>query len=181
MTTAPETSGRGATGVAAMVMLTLGALLSLGYAGWAFTARRGIFADFADGNAVSVDDAESSDTIDTFFLIAAGVVALLALVLWIVRKAGKQTSGGALDLTGLALAAVGVVTVAVGLFLASGVPDADGQAAQGDKGVLAALVTGAGFAVLAIGLLVGIFAVRGSKQAGSNGYAPGPTPGYQNW
>ncbi len=165
-----------------MITLAAGALLSLGYAVWAFTARRGVFADFADGNPVSTDDAKSSDTMDTIFLIVAGVVVLVAIGLWITRLVAKQTDGGGFDLAGLALAGVGVLVVLVGLFLSGGITDADGQAAQGDKGVTATMVMGGGFLLLFLGLLIGTFTVRGSGSTPAPAHAYQPTgPGYQNW
>lgn len=168
-------------GLAAMVALVTGAPLGLAYAGWAFTARRGVFADFADGNTVSGDDAKSSDTMDTIFLIVAGVVALLALGLWIARMAARRTKGGALDIGGIALAGLGLVSVLVGLYLASTIADADGQAAQGDKGVLATLVVGGGFALLAVGLLIGVFTVRGRDTEDSRSRQHSAGAGYQTW
>ena len=145
-------------GVATRVLLAVAALLGLGYAAWAFTARRGVFADFADGGSVSADDARTSDTIDTIFIIVAGVLAIAALLLWIVRAAGGKTRGGALDLGGLAVSGLGVVVVIVGLFLAGGVAEAGSTVEQGDRGVVSCLVLGAGFVVLSIGLILGIFA-----------------------
>ncbi len=164
-----------------MVALILAALLCLAYAVWAFTARRGVFADFADGNAVSADDAKSSDTLDTIFLIVAGVVALVALGLWIARVAKKQTKGGAPDIIGLAIAGLGLVTVLVGLYLASAITDADGQSAQGDKGITATIVIGAGFALIAIACAVGASTAKGRGGAGTEDRRRGPGGGYQTW
>lgn len=164
-----------------MVALVAGALFGLAYAGWAFTARRGVFADFADGNAVGAEDAKSSDTIDTIFLIVAGVVALVALGLWIARMVNKKTKGGALDLIGIAAAALGLVAVLVGLYLASVITDADGQAAQGDKGVTATMVIAGGFALLAIGLLIGVLTARGGHTSDSRSSPQSSGAGYQTW
>lgn len=172
---------RSTGGVVAMVALVAGAILGLAYAAWAFTARRGIFADFAAGNAVSGDDAKSSDTIDTVFLIVAGVVALVALGVWIARMAGRKTKGGALNLSGITVAGLGLVVALVGLYLASTIVDADGQAAQGDKGVIATMVAGGGFALLAIGLLVGVFTVRPRKDADTRSSPQSAGAGYQTW
>jgi heme/copper-type cytochrome/quinol oxidase subunit 2 len=165
-----------------MAALVTGAVAALAYAAWAFTARRGIFADFAAGNSVSGDDAKSSDTIDTIFLIVVGVVVLVALGLWIARMAARKSQGGAVDISGIALAALGLVSVLVGLYLASTIVDADGQAAQGDKGVTATLVVGGGFALLAVGLLIGVFTVRGrGDTADSRSGQHGAGAGYQTW
>lgn len=173
-------SDRGA--MAALSALALGGVLALAYAIWAFTARRGVFADFSDGTTVSTDDAKSSDTIDTIFLLVAGLVALIALGLWIARLVGRKSKGDGLDLAGIAVAGIGVVVVLVGLFLASGIADADGQAAQGDKGVTATLITGGGFLVLAVGLLMGLLTVRGPHKGDTSSAAGGyPQQGYGNW
>jgi len=147
----------------AVIALALGALFALVYAVWAFTARRGVFADFSDGKVVSADDAKSSDNLDTFLLIVAALLVIIALALWIMRKVNDRTSGGGLELGGLVATGVGIVVVLVGLFLSSNISDGADQAAQGDKGVTATLVTGAGFLIVAMGLMIGIVAVRGSR------------------
>jgi hypothetical protein len=165
--------------IATMVLLGLGALLSLVYAIWAFTARRGIFADFSDGNSVTSDDAKSSDNIDTILLVVAGLLVVIALAMWVMRKVNQRTSGGGLELGGLVVTGVGVVVVLIGLFLSSKISDGTDQAAQGDKGVTATLVTGGGFLIIAVGLVIGLLAVRGRPDTGSSpGYQHG---GYQVW
>lgn len=173
-------SDRGA--LAAVIALALGGVLALAYAIWAFTARRGIFSDFAGGTTVSTDDAKSSDTIDTIFLLVAGLVALVVLGLWIARLVGRKSKGDGLDLAGVVVAGIGVVVVLVGLFLASGIADPDGQTAQGDKGVTATLITGGGFVLLAVGLLMGMLTVRGPRKGAASSPAGGyPQQGYGHW
>jgi hypothetical protein len=176
-------SARDSGALAAVIALTLGALLALVYAVWAFTARRGVFADFSDGNVVSADDAKSSDNLDTFLLIVAALLVIIALALWIMRKVNDRTSGGGLELGGLVATGIGIVVVLVGLFLSSNISDGADQAAQGDKGVTATLVTGVGFLVIAIGLMIGIVAVRGSRDPTSS-RAPAygqPRGSHQSW
>jgi hypothetical protein len=109
---------------------------------------------------VSSQDARTSDRVDTVALVVAGVAVLVAVVWWVVRHARRQTTGRALDGIGLGTSAVGVVTVGAGLWLSAAVTDATTQTAQGDKGVTAALVTGAGFLILALGLLLGSAGIR---------------------
>ncbi len=162
-------------------LLALAALLSLAYAAWAFTARRGIFSDFADGRSVSVDDAKSSDLLDTVFLIVAGLIALVALGLWLSRTLAKKASGGPVDRGGLALALLGALTVLIGLYLASGVTDAGDQTAQGEKGVTATWVMGGGFVLLSIGLLMGVLAVRGQRDPAHDSPDPGSAAPYPGW
>lgn len=90
---------------------------------------------------------------------------LVALALWLMRKLGGDTSGDLLDNLGLAFAGVGVGVAVVGLFLASRIADGADQSSSGDRGVTASLVTGSGFVVLAIGLLLGLLAMRGRPEA----------------
>ena len=191
-TTSRTSAARDTNALVTVVALAAGALLSLVYAVWAFTARRGIFADFSHGTPVSSDHAKSSDRIDTVLLVLAGLVVIAALALWVTRMASGRTSGGALDLGGLAAAGVGVVVVLVGLFLSSRISDGIDQAAQGDRGVTATVLTGAGFLVIAIALAVGILAVRGGRAStagatgtagpsGSSTYAPTMPGGSPGW
>lgn len=164
-----------------MVALSLGALLSLAYALWAFTARRGIFDDFSAGRNVGVGEAKSNDRIDTLLLIVAGLVALVALALWLMRRFSGETTGGLVDNLGLALAAVGALVALGGLVLASRVGDGADQAASGDRGVTAALVTGSGFTLLALGLLLGLLAVRSHRETPSQSASPAAGGGYPGW
>ncbi len=179
----PRSAGRLITTIA----LAVAAVLAIGYALWEFTARRGIFQNFVDGRAVSVGDARSNDRLDTTWLIVAGVVALIALALWLMRRVNGETTGGLLDNTGLVLAVLGVVVAVMGLYLASGVGDAVDQATSGQRGVNASLVIGTGFAVLAIGLVLGMLAVRGGRAAQApTTQAPAPSAppaagSYQGW
>lgn len=158
------------------------ALLSLVYAGWALTARRGIFADFSAGRSISSADAKTSDTIDVALLIVASAAVMIAIALWVWRRVRRAANWHALEIGGIALAVVGVATVVVGLFLAGAITDAASQAAQGDKGVTASLVLGAGFVVLALGLLLGSTVVRGTGQGSQPGAPVTPSHhGYRTW
>jgi cbb3-type cytochrome oxidase subunit 3 len=169
-------------GRAAKACLVIAALLSLGYAAWAWTARRGIFADFSAGRTVTSQDARTSDRIDTVALIVTGVAVLAAVVWWVLRHARRHTAGSGLDLIGWGILAVGAVTVGVGLWMSGSVTDAATQAAEGDKGVTASLVTGAGFAVLALGLLLGSAGIRSKPDAGAPEGTGYPSPGVaQPW
>lgn len=156
-------------------------MLSLAYAVWAFTARRGIFQDFANGRSVTLDDAKSSDVLDTGFLIVAGLVALIALGWWLSRMLANKTSGRALDKAGIALALLGVIAVVVGLFLANGVADAADRTAQGESGVTATAVVGAGFGLLVVGLLIGMFTASGQQNAADSSSPTGPATAYPGW
>jgi hypothetical protein len=159
-----SSAGRGSR-LATLASLGLAALLSLGYAVWAFTARRGIFSDFASSRAVGVGEARSNDRIDTSWLIVAGVVSLVALAMWVVRTSGGDTKRSLLDALGLTLVGVGAVVAVIGLALATRIADATDQVSSGDRGVTASLVTGSGFALLGIGLVVGLLALRARPHA----------------
>lgn len=174
---APETRRGGA---AAMGCLLLAAVLCAAYALWAFTARRGIFADFSAGRAVTSGRARTSDRIDTVLIVVAGVAAVVAVVWWVTRRV-RRRSGTPAELGGLAVTALGVLIVGVGLSLAGTVTDAATRVAQGDRGVTAAVVSGIGFAVLALGLLAGAATVRREPlpyrpQPLAQGYPPSPSP-----
>ncbi len=174
MTTQGQDSGarRDTGGLGAIAALAVAALLALVYAVWAFTARRGIFADFSDGKTVSSSDARSSDNLDTVLLVVAGLLVVVALAFWVTRLVNGRTAGGAVDLGGLIASGLGVLLVLVGLFLSSQISGGADQAAQGDRGVVATLLTGGGFLLIAIGLLVGLVAVRGPRDSRT----PGPAP-----
>jgi hypothetical protein len=141
------------------VCLLVSALLSVVYALWAFTARRGIFADFKAGRAVTLGQARTSDRVDTVLVVVAGVVAVVAVVWWatdrVHRKSGTRAEAGAFVVTVL-----GALAIAVGMLLASAVTDAGTQSAQGGRGITAANVLGIGFLVLAVGLLLAAVSVR---------------------
>jgi len=138
----------------------MGALLSLGYAAWAFTARRGIFRDFADGTLVTADDAKSSDTLDTAFLLVAGIVAGIALLLLTKELLSRAVGKWGPKLAGLTVGVLGLVAVVMGLSLADSLSDSGSQAEGGDKGVTATVIVGGGFVLVAVGLLVGSLGIR---------------------
>ncbi|MGI8578786.1 MAG: hypothetical protein ACR2KG_12945 [Nocardioidaceae bacterium] len=155
-------------GLLALISLVLGALLALAYAGWAFSARRAVFAEFAAGRSVTSSTAASSDRVDTTLLIVAGVVAALALVLWLVRRIAGKITGGGLDNAGLTISLVGAIAVLVGLWLAGRVNDLSTQVTQGRQAMTATIVVGAGFLLLAIGFVIGLLVARagaGNDQA----------------
>lgn len=147
-------------GLVTRVVLAVGAALCLGYAAWSVTARRGIFADFASGTIPTDSEISTSDTLDLIFILVAGAVALLGLGLWVARKSSGRTRGGGVELVGLVVAGLGLVTVLVALVLQDR-SVADGtQTEQGDKAATASVVMGAGFTVVAIALLVGLMVNR---------------------
>ncbi len=167
LTTAPATSPSTtkSTGSKAAIGVTIvGALLSLGYAAWAFTARRGIFKDFADGNLVTTDDAQSNDNLDTTFLLIAGIVAVIALLVLTRELLNRAAGTGRAKLIGLIVGVVGAVIVSIGLLLANSVANPGSQVEQGAKGVTATLVIGGGFVLMALGLLIGAVGIAGTHR-----------------
>jgi heme/copper-type cytochrome/quinol oxidase subunit 1 len=135
------------------------ALLSVVYALWELTARRGIFADFQAGRAVTLGQARTSDRLDTVLAVVAGVAAVAALVWWVSDRVHRK-SGTRAEACAFVVTVVGAVTIAVGMLLASAVTNAGTQAAQGGRGITAANVLGIGFVVLAAGLLLAAVSVR---------------------
>ncbi|MGH3500422.1 MAG: hypothetical protein ACRDQA_05905, partial [Nocardioidaceae bacterium] len=93
---------------------------------------------------------------------------------------GKSDRTG-LGIGGLVVSGLGIVGVVVGLYLASGVSDAGSQADQGDKAVTATMVTGGGFILLAIGLVIGLWVLRGSGTDSSSSSPASATGGFAGW
>lgn len=147
------------------LVLLLGALTSVGYAIWALTARRGIFADFADNRSVSLDDAKTSDRLDTIFLVVAAAIAVIALALWVVRLMSGRARSGALTLVGFVISALGLVCVVVGLVMSGLVGDGGNRITEGEDAMTATIVTGSGFIALAIGLLIGCLVIAQSRSS----------------
>ncbi len=165
----------------ARVLLLLGAIASLIYAIWAMTARRGIFSDFADNEVVSLNHARSSDRIDTTLLVVAGGLAILALALWLVRLLGGKARGGALTLVGFLVSLAGIVCVVVGLVMSGLVSDGASRVEEGEKAVTSTMVTGIGFLVIAVGLLIGLFVVSGRRGSAEEAPALATTPAPAPW
>jgi len=177
----PGSRGSGdMSGRLARLLMLLGVVACVGYAIWAMTARRGIFADFADNRSVSLDDAKTSDQVDTVFLVVAGAVAVIALALWLIRLLSGRARNGVLTVAGLVISALGLACVVVGLVLSGLVGDGS-RIDEGQQAVTATIVTGSGFIALAVGLLIGSLVVGRSGQAVRAGRADGMTGGPAGW
>ena len=157
--------GRTASPMPVLISLVVAGLVALSYAGWAFTARRGIFADFSSRRAVTSDEAASSDRIDTAWLIVAGVIAAIGLVLWMITVARRRSKLGGAGIVSAALALVGVAIVCIGLVMSNQITGATGTVAQGDRGVTATTVIGGGFVALALGLLLAAVSVLSGRES----------------
>ena len=138
----------------------LGLVLSVVYAGWAVTGRLGIFAAFAARRYVSVEEARANDRIDTLLAAVAGFAILVALAVWLAQRFSSAASASLLDSLGLALTCIGVVVAVVGLSLAGRLGDEVDQIAAGTSGVTASLVTAMGYGMAALGLILGLLALR---------------------
>ena len=177
---ATRTPGGGGTRLTRL-LLTVAALACLAYAAWAMTARRGIFADFADNRPVSLDHARSSDRTDTIFLVVAGALAVVALACWLLRLAAGKARSGGLAVVGFAVSILGIACIVVGLVLSGMVGTGGSRVDEGNKAVTATIVTGSGFIALAIGLIIGLAVVRARAEGGANRGAEGTTAASQSW
>jgi hypothetical protein len=176
----PQYASRSGAGLA-RVLLLLGAVASIGYAIWAMTARRSIFADFADNRPVALSDARSSDRTDTILLVIAGGLAVLALALWLVRLLGGKARGGGLTLLGFLVSLAGMVCVVVGLVMSGMVDGGSDRVDEGQQAVTATVVTGIGFLALAVGLLIGLLVVKQRADSSQSGPSVGTTPATAPW
>lgn len=154
--------------VGPLVVMVLAAVAGFGYAGWAVLHRRGIFEDFASGTStMTLGQARSSDRWDTILLVAAIVLVAAALIWWLVLRVGDPTVGNGLEVGGFVIVGLGIVMAALGLLMSTGVSSAGTRHDEAQKAASAALMYGLGFAVIALGLLVGVAAVRSSSRAGT--------------
>lgn len=153
-----------ADGFALTITLAVGGLLSVAYGIWALTARRGLFEDFARGSQVDLGTARTSDMVNTVWWITALVVVAIALGWWLLRWFADDSYGGALDTAGIVVVAVGVIVVILGLFLTLGIEGAAGPVDQGRAGATSAAVTGCGFLVIALGLVLGLAALMPDRR-----------------
>jgi hypothetical protein len=143
----------------AVVALAVAAVVALGYAVYALTARRGIFADLSDDpGSVSRSVAEDSDALNTILLSATLVVVVVAVALWIVALAGGR-GRTLLGWTGLGVAVVGGLVAAGGGAMTSGVE----TASEVDDAVTGYLLVGAGMALVAVGFVLGILALLATR------------------
>jgi hypothetical protein len=148
------------------VALVVAAVAGFGYASWALFHRHGIFKDFANGtSSLTVDDAKSSDNIDSVLLVVAFLIIAAAVSWWILLRVGGRTSGGGLELGGFAAVALGLILVVIGLIMSAGVSTDGTQRDEGNKAASAAILYGLGFAVLAVGLVIGAVSLRRATSA----------------
>lgn len=140
----------------ARVILGLALVATVVYSVWELTGRRAIFGDFADGRAVTLDRARTNDRIDNILLAIAASLAVIAFLVWVVRRMRGRTAGGALDAVGLTLWLLGGIAAAVGLVLLETVDASTGALAQGRHAETYTILAGVGFAVVALSLAIGL-------------------------
>ena len=141
----------------AVVLAVIAALAALGYAGFALTLRRGVYADLEDDpGSVTEDDATSSDNLNAVGLWAAGVLVGLAFVLLLVAMVSARRGRNALGITGAVLVVLGALAATWGCLLVNGVD----EVSEAGDAVTGYLVAGPGFAVMAVGLLLGALGLR---------------------
>jgi len=186
LTPPPGRSPRAGSTVAALaaVMSAVAALASLGYGVFAVAARRGLYADIAaDAASVSSSDAQSSDTLNAVLGWLAIALVTLAVALWVVSMVSARRGAGGLGATGLGSVLIGAALAVSGAVGVSGV----GLASEADAGASGYVLVGSGFLVMAVGLLVGMAALRrpavGTRAISpyaqgpyGNQYAPYSTP-----
>lgn len=150
----------------ARVVLALALIATVVYAVWELTARRAIFADFAAARTVTYDRARTNDRIDNVLLAIAASLAVIAFLVWLVRRVRGRTAGGGLDAIGLTLWLLGAIAAAVGLLLLETVDSTGGALAAGRHAETDTIVAGIGFAVIALSLVIGISSVGMSRRNG---------------
>lgn len=170
---------RRGTGMIPMGLAMLGVLATGVYAVFAFTSRHSMFSDIEHGSKPTsslLDDAKSNDTLNSVLVWIAIVVGVAALVLWLVALVRDNRGRSSLGVAGLGLVTVGVLVAVVGaLIVNSAINDRDAGKAATDVYVL-----GLGFALCAVGLLLGALALRASPAApsGTTSAAGSSPPGY---
>jgi hypothetical protein len=140
-----------------VIVSLIAALVGLGYAGFAMTLRRGIYADIDDDpGSVTKDDAESSDNINAVGLWAAGLLIGVAFILLLVAMIRAGRGRNALGYTGIVLVVLGAAAATWGSLLVNGVDDVT----EAGDAVTGYLVVGPAFAAMALGLVLGLLGVR---------------------
>jgi hypothetical protein len=159
---------------AAMVAALVGALAALGYAGFALTLRRGVYADLDDDpGSVSKDDAESSDNLNAIGLWVAGVLIGIAFVLLIMSMISARRGRNGSGIIGVVLVVAGAAAAAWGCLLVNGVDDIT----EAGDAVTGYLVAGPGFAMMGIGLILGLLGLRKpAKPSSTEPVARAPFP-----
>lgn len=169
----PEPEKVGLLRILAAIGLAVAALGALTYAGWAVTARRGIFADLADSASLSPSAGKDNDRLDTILLWTAVILLVLSVVLWLLVHLLRKKPFGTSGFTAIALLGVGSVVALVGAYVTSMTGTDVDQAGTAATGYL---IIGGGFLLLAGGVIAALLAVFATPPAVET-----PIAGFAGW
>lgn len=141
--------------ILAAIALPLAALTCIGHGIWAMTARRGIFADLANGESVTAETARDSDRLHSVLLWVSIVLLVVAAALWLTAHLRRRKPLGTVGFTALALIATGLVVVLGGAYLTSVV---DGEVSEAGKAAVGFLIMGGGSLLLGAGAVCALVA-----------------------
>ncbi|MDQ3628764.1 MAG: hypothetical protein M3419_08145 [Actinomycetota bacterium] len=137
----------------ARVMLGIAAAVSIAYGVFAVILLRAVYSDYEAGDATlgEVDDRLDIHNITVWVAIAVVVIALAA---WAASVVTAKRGAQGLGIAGLVVTVVATVAVGFGLVRMTG-------ADEGAAAATGALVAGTGFLAVALGLVLGLLAMRG--------------------
>lgn len=163
-----------------VVVALVAAVAGLGYAAFALTLRRGVYADLDDDpGSVSKDDADSSDLYNAIGLWAAGALIGIALVMILMAILSAKRGRNLLGIAGVVVVILGAAAAAWGSLQVNGVDDV----ADAGDAVTGYLIAGPGFAVMAVGLILAVLGIRrpvtpaSAQPAGRAPFPSGPYGG----
>lgn len=157
--------------VLAAIALSVAAVACIGYGGWAMIARRGIFADLADGEPVTEQAARESDRLNTMLLWLALGALVVAVLLWLTAHLWRKKPLGTAGFTAIALIVTGGLVLLGGAYMTSLV---EGEVSQADTAAVGFLIMGGGSLLLgggAISALVAVFIRPPRPEVPSAGFA----------
>lgn len=167
----------------ASIVALVAAVVGLGYAGYALTLRRGIYADLDDDpGSVTKDDADSSDLINAIGLWAAGVLIGVAFVMILMAVISAKLGRNLFGIVGIVLVVLGAAAATWGSLLVNGVDDIT----EAGDAVTGYMVVGPAFVVMAVGLVLGMLGIRkppspaSSQPAARAPFPSGPYGGQQS-
>ncbi|HET7327031.1 MAG TPA: hypothetical protein VFJ14_07050 [Nocardioidaceae bacterium] len=140
----------------AAITLPIAALACIAYGGWTVTARRAIFAELADGQAVSLDAAQESDRLHGVLLWTALAALAVSAVLWLLAHLLRRKPLGIVGFTAMALWVIGLLTALGGAYVTSLV---DGDVAAAGTGAVGFVIMGIGILLVAVGAIAAVIAL----------------------
>jgi hypothetical protein len=142
--------------ILAAVALVIAAVACFGYGGWAMIARRGIFADLADGRSVTAEAARESDRLNDLLLGLAVGAVVVAVALWLVAHLRRRKPFGTAGFTAAALIVTGALVLVGGAYMTSLV---DGEVSRAATAAIGFLIMGGGSILLGAGVVSALVAV----------------------